>query len=324
MATVLLTFPIPQSCRDRLADAFDVKEAIWAEGEGLINAARGCEGALTGTEQWPRAIFDAVAPPLRAIARFGTGTDAVDLAAATEHGVAVCNTPGANAQALAEFAVGLMWALSRQITLADKSIRTSGFEMRTKLGGVDLNEKTVGIVGFGEAGSRVGRICQHGFGMRVLVNTARPDPKRLSAAGIDGRMVALPELLRESDFVTLHLPVTETSRGLIGRRELELMRPGAYLVNVSRGALIDSQAVADALKAKSLNGYGTDVYEVEPPPTDHPLFGAPNTILAPHYSGHTTEGLRHMGDQAVENLVEALNGRRPKYAVNPDVFGASK
>lgn len=321
MLTVLQTFPIPAGPHERLRAEFHVREAFFAEDEPLRVAVRGCAGVLAGTERWPRATIAAAAPLLQAISRFGTGTDSIDLAAATELGVAVLNTPGANAQTMAEFAVGLMWALSRQLTTADRAIRTSGFEQRTHLRGFELAGKTAGIVGFGQTGSRVAHICQHGFGMRVLVNTAHPDPVRLTANGIDGRFVALPELLTQADYITLHVPVTETTRQLIGRRELALMKPAAMLVNISRGWLVDSQAVAQALQAGTLAGYAADVFEVEPPPPDHPLLRAPNTILSPHYGGHTEEGLKNMGEAAVSNLIERLRGGRPANTVNPAVYG---
>ena len=186
--------------------------------------------------------------------------------------------------------------------------------------GNDLAGKTVGIVGFGDIGRRVATICQHGFSMRVMVTTANPDPARLRAAGIDGTFVSLPELLSQSDFVTLHTPVTAETTELIGREELQLMKPGAFLINSSRGRLVDEAAVVEALHDGRLGGLGSDVFAVEPPPEDHPFFDTPRTILTPHFGSHSHESMFRMGDRAVRNLREFLGGGRPERTVNPEVY----
>ncbi len=153
-----------------------------------------------------------------------------------------------------------------------------------------------------------------------MVNTANPDPSRLTRAGIDGAFVSLPELLSRSDFVTLHTPVTDTTMSMIGRRELELMKPGAILINSPRGRLVDEAAVVDAVQSGHLGGVGSDVFATEPPPEDHPFFGLPRTILTPHFGSHSRESMFRMGDRAVRNLREFLNGGRPERTVNPEVY----
>ncbi len=320
MTRVLQTFPLPAEVEAKLRAHYGVTQALFAEGDALAAAARGCRGVVAGTEPWTREVFDAAGADLEAISRVGTGVDSVDLAAATAHGVAVLNAPGENAQTIAELSVGFMWSLARRIVRADRAVRTTGFEMRTRLDGGELAGKTVGVVGFGEIGRRVAAICHHGFGMRVLVTTARPDPARFEAAGITAAFVDLDRLLAESDFVALHAAVTPDTERMIGAPQLEAMKPGAYLINTSRGQLVDEPALVEALAAGAIAGYGADVFEVEPPPPDHPLFDLPNTVLSPHFGSGTFEAMSRMGGRAVENLIERLSGGRPSRTVNPEVY----
>ena len=320
MTLILQTFPMPPGPQADLERDYEVRQAPFPDGDELRAAAVGSVGVIAGTEPWSRELLEANAGTLRCISRVGTGVDSIDLDAATDAGVAVLNGPGEMSQTVAEYAVGMMWTLARRILDADASVRTEGFAKRIVLMGNDLAGKTVGIVGFGDIGRRVATICQHGFSMRVLVTTANPDPARLRAAGIDGTFVSLPELLSQSDFVTLHTPVTAETTEIIGREELQLMKPGAFLINSSRGRLVDEAAVVEALHDGRLGGLGSDVFAVEPPPEDHPFFDTPRTILTPHFGSHSHESMFRMGDRAVRNLREFLEGGRPERTVNPEVY----
>ena len=320
MSLILQTFPMPDGPQADLEQDYEVRQAIFPDDDELRAAAEGAIGVIAGTEPWPSDLLAEVAGTLRCISRVGTGVDSIDLAAATETGVAVLNGPGEMSQTVAEYAVGMMWTLARRIFDADPSVRTEGFAKRIVLLGNDLSGKAVGIVGFGDIGRRVASICQHGFGMRILVNTASPEPSRLTRAGIDGAFVSLPELLSQSDFVTLHTPVTETTMGMISMRELELMKPGAFLINSSRGRLVDEEAVVHAIRSGHLGGLASDVFATEPPPDDHPFFDLPRTILTPHFGSHSHESMFRMGDRAVQNLKEFLNGGRPTRTVNAEVY----
>ena len=322
MDSVLQTFPIPEAVEQKLRDHCDVRQAFFVEGDELVEAARGCRGVVAGTELWPREALAAVRDDLQAISRVGTGVDSVDVAAATEFGIAVLNAPGENAQTIAELSVGLMWSLARRMVRADQAVRTTGFKMRTELDGIELTGKTVGIIGFGEIGSRVAAICRHGFRMRVLITTAHPDPARLTAAGIEGQFVGLDALLAESDFVALHAAVTPETERMIGAAQLRAMKPDAYLVNTARGQLVDEEDLVAALTSGEIAGYGADVYEVEPPPPDHPLFALPNTVLGPHFGSGTFEAMTRMGGRAVDNLIEFLAGGQPVRTVNPEVYSS--
>ena len=320
MAKVLQTFPMPVPVVEKLQAQHEITQAFFVEDQALMKAARGCRGVVAGTESWSREVIEAVGPELEVVSRVGTGVDNVDLMAATERGIAVLNAPGENAQTVAEFSVGLMWSLARGIIEADKSVRTSGFAMRTELTGVELDGKTVGIVGFGEIGRRVAAICQRGFGMDVLVNTAHPDSDRLEASGIRANFVGLDQLLTDSDFVSLNAAVNAQTMHMIGQEQLMLMKSSAYLVNPSRGQLVDETALVTALRQGEIAGYGSDVFEEEPPPPDHPLFSLPNVVLSPHFAGGTNESMTRMSERAVENLIERLAGGRPVRTVNPEVY----
>lgn len=320
MSQVLQTFPMPDPVVERLRASYEVTQRFFAEGEALIYGVQGCQGVIAGTENWSRDVIAEAGSELQAISRVGTGVDSVDLTAATEYGIAVLNAPGENAQTIAELSVGLMWGLSRRIVEADRAVRTTGFLMRTEMDGLELWGKTVGVVGFGEIGRRVAAICQHGFGMSVLVTTAHPDPERLASVGIDAFFVELDALLDRADFVALHAAVNAQTERMIGEIELKAMKPSAYLINTSRGQLVDENALVDALSDGDIAGYGADVFDVEPPPADHPLFSLPNTILTPHYGSGTYEAMTRMSDRAVTNLIECLAGGRPSRTVNPEVY----
>ena len=175
-------------------------------------------------------------------------------------------------------------------------MRTTGFLMRTEMDGLELWGKTVGIVGFGEIGRRVAAMCQHGFGMSVLVTTAHPDPARLESAGVDALFVELDALLDRADFVALHAAVNPQTERMIGEIELKAMKPSAYLINTSRGQLVDENALVAALSDGDIAGYGADVFDVEPPPADHPFFSLSNTILTPHYGSGTYLSLIHISE----------------------------
>jgi phosphoglycerate dehydrogenase-like enzyme len=311
---------MPDPLVEQLRVHHDVAQKFFVEGEALIQAARGCRGVIAGTESWSLEVMDGVGPSLEAISRVGTGVDSIDLIAATERGIAILNAPGENAQTVAEYSVGVMWSLARGIIEADKSVRTSGFAMRTELSGVELDRKTVGIIGFGEIGRRVAKICHRGFGMKILVSTAHPDVDRLNALGITADFVEIDQLLTASDFVSLNAAVNAQTMHMIGQKELRLMKPTAYLVNPSRGQLVDEVALVDALRQGEIAGYGSDVFDVEPPPPDHPLFSLPNVVLSPHFAGGTNESMARMSERAVKNLTERLAGGQPERTVNPEVY----
>lgn len=270
------------------------------------------------------ALMDC-APNLRVIGRHGVGYDQVDVPAATERGIQVVYTPGANTEAVAEHALAFMIGLSKHFTPQGQALIEGRYKERTKLCGRDLKGRTVGIIGFGRIGRRLGEIVNVAFGMRVLYNDIVPPPTEVEARA-GAKRVGLDELLAESEYVTLHVPLDASTRRLIDRAALAKMRADAILINTCRGPVVDEAAVAEALDADRLFGYGADVYDVEPPPPDHPLIGRrDNVLLTPHSAAQTVESLTNMARGVAEDVLGVLNGQPPRNPVNdPAEVAASR
>jgi D-3-phosphoglycerate dehydrogenase / 2-oxoglutarate reductase len=239
-------------------------------------------------------------PSLRLISIWGTGTDNVDLDACRARGITVTNTPGVNANAVAEHALGLMLAITRRIPAMDRGVR-GGQWPRALL--VQLEGKTLGVIGLGAIGRRVASLAV-AFGMNVLATSWGPDDGR--AASVGARHVALETLLRESDIVSLHRRLTAETNGMLDRERLAMMKPSAFLINTARGAFVNREALIEALQDGRLAGAGLDVYHEEPIPADDPLLALSNVVLTPHNAGTTQEvidlGLR----RAVDNVAEFI------------------
>lgn len=255
---------------------------------------------------------------LLVISTSGAGYDPVDVDACTAAGVLVVNQSGANAEAVAEHAVGMLLSLTKNIPQTDRSLRTERGIPREIFKGRNAQGRTIGIIGLGNVGWRVARICGQGLEMRILAY----DPY-LSAAECQERgatQVSLDALLAQSDFVTVHCPLDKTTRGLIGRRELALMRPESYLLNTARGGIVDEAALVDALEAKQLAGAGIDVWEVEPPPLQHKLLTFDNIIATYHTAGVTVDSRHAMAQWNADQLVDIFQGKRPPRLINPQAW----
>jgi D-3-phosphoglycerate dehydrogenase len=281
----------------------------------LIEALQGVDAVVASTEPYTKRVLEA-APRLKVISRTGVGYDAIDLGAATACGIAVCTTVGSNDSTVADFAVMLMLALSRELFRGHAEVASGGW---TRPFGHDFFGSTVGIVGLGTIGKRlVERLI--GFQCHLLAYDVYRDEAFARERGL--RYVELPDLLRESDFVTLHAPLVPATRGLIGERELRLMKPTANLVNTARGPLIQEQALHRALKERWIAGAGIDVFEQEPP-VGSPLLDPTldNIILAPHMAGITDESSRRSALMACETVSHLLGGDAPLHqVVNPEVL----
>src|SRR5947209_17630876 len=231
---------------------------------------------MRGNPPITRAVLNAAAPHLRVIAKPGAGVDSVDLKAATEHAIPVMTAGHGNAPAVAEITIGFMLALGRDIVRLDR--RTRGGEWRRDdYNSAELSGRTLGLAGFGRIGRRVAELAR-AFGMRVLVFTRTPAKV---TADLGEVAEGLDALLRDADYVSLHCPLSESTRGLISRGAIAELRPGAFLINTGRGALIDEVALAEALASGHLAGAALDTLSEEPPPSDNPLLAAPNLILTP-------------------------------------------
>jgi len=248
---------------------------------------------------------------LRVVGRAGIGVDTIDVDAATRRGVIVMNTPQANTTATCEHTLAMMLALARNIPQADASMRRAEWT-RSKFMGVQLAGKTLGVIGFGRIGTQVARRAQ-AFGMEILAFDPFVSEEHARASKV--QLVSLEELLAQSDFVTLHSSLTQGSRGLLDEEHIAMMKPGARIVNVARGALIDLDALHKALTSGHLGGAAIDVFEEEPP-GDMPLFKLPNVVVTPHLGASTVEAQRDVSIQMAEQILDALHDRDVRNAVN--------
>lgn len=279
--------------------------------EQVRDLASGSVAAIVSTDPFDRDVF-AGAPSLRAVCRVGVGTDSIDIAAATDAGVAVAITPGANADTTADHTIALLLAAVRRVVENDASVRLGEWERAGRLTPWDLHGKTVGIIGLGEIGTRVARRLS-GFGVTLIAFDPAGDHRR----GVE--LVSMDDLLRRADIVLLHAPLVDETRGLIGRRELEAMGPNAILVNTSRGGLVDQDALIEALERGSIRAAALDVFANEPP-TATDLLNFDQVVLSPHIAGLSDLSIREMTRQAARNVLDILAGRNTPAIVNPQAL----
>ena len=257
---------------------------------------------------WGESAFERL-PDLRFISVCGIGTDAIDLEAASARGIVVSNIPGKTAPVVAEHAFGLMFAAAKRSSWYTSEMRSGNWGMKE---GVFLSGKTVGIVGTGNIGSEMVRMCR-AFGMRVIAHTWNPSAERAAKLGVE--FVSLDELMSESDVVSIHVKLTDDSRGMIGEREIGLMKPEGILVNVARGPIVDESALVDALNAGRIGGAALDVFEDEPLPGDSAILRCEQVVLTPHIADMTPEGFDLLNQGVVENTLAFLSGS-PQNVVN--------
>ncbi|MDH7499353.1 MAG: phosphoglycerate dehydrogenase [candidate division NC10 bacterium] len=279
------------------------------EYRGLI---RGIAGLIVGGEKVPASALEA-ADELRVISVHGVGTDNIDLKVATERGILVCNAPGANTNAVAELALGLMLASARLIPFADREVKSGRWGQCI---GIELAGKVLGIVGLGKIGQSLARKAK-ALGMEVVAYDILLDADFLKAEKIEA--LPLDELLSRSDFVSLNCPLTPQTEDLIGEDRLKKMRKTAHLINVSRGRVVNEQALEKALREGWIAGAATDVYSMEPP-VGSPLLSLEGLVTTMHMGAHTHEALAEMGRMAAQNVLDALEGRRPQFLVNSQVW----
>lgn len=326
MAKVFVTRMPPGDAVERLRAEHEV--SVWPEDdppprEALIDALRNADGLLTMvTDRIDGELLDA-APRLRVVAQMGVGYDNIDVAAATQRGVIVTNTPGVLDETTADLTFALLMALARRLPEGERAVREGTWPSWRPawLLGKDVHDATLGIVGMGAIGTAVARRAR-AFRMRVLYwsRTRKPDVE--ADLGVEWR--SLDELLRESDFVSLHVALTPETRGLIGAHALSLMKDDAILVNTARGPIVDTAALIEALREQRIGGAALDVYDREPLPLDDPLLTLDNVLLAPHAGSATLEARTAVARLAASNLIAALAGERPPSIVNPEVLGQVK
>jgi phosphoglycerate dehydrogenase-like enzyme len=253
---------------------------------------------------------------LKVVGRHGVGFDEIDVPAATARGIQVLYTPGANTESVCEHVFAMMIGLSKHFPRMTAALAAGNYLARTSLTGRDLAGRTLGIIGFGRIGRRVGEVAKAAFGMRVLYHDIVAAPPEVEARAGAVR-IGFDELLGASEYVTLHVPLDASTRHMINREALAKMRPDAILINACRGPVVVEAAVAEALDAGRLWGFGADVFEVEPPPKEgHPLIGRPDVMLTPHSAAQTEEGLRNMATWIVQDVLGVLRGEAPRNPVN--------
>jgi glyoxylate reductase len=320
-AKVFVSHQLPGDRIHELARCCELN--VWM-GPGLLSPA-GLRAELAGargllcmlTDRVDKSLLDSL-PDLEFVSSMSVGVDHIDVQAMSERGLPVGNTPGVLVDTTADTAFALLLAAARRVTEADRFLRQGQWTAANAWApefftGKDVSGATLGIVGLGEIGQAVARRAT-GFGMQVLAWNRNPR----SVPGIE--MVDLDELLKRSDFVSVHVALTAETRNLLDANRIALMKPGAVLVNTARGGIVDEHALAEALASGELFAAGIDVFEREPVAADNPLLGLPNVVATPHIGSATTQTRARMADMAVDNIIAALEGRVMPCCVNPGVY----
>jgi lactate dehydrogenase-like 2-hydroxyacid dehydrogenase len=324
---VFVTRRIPEAALEPLLKECDAE--IWPGQtpppyEVLLEKVRGRDGIITLlTDRVDAALMDAAGPQLRVISQYAVGVDNIDVAAATERCIVVGHTPGVLTETTADLAFALLMAAARRLVEGMDYVRQGRWvtwDPVLLLGHV-VHGASLGIVGMGRIGRAVARRAI-GFDMRVLYYNRSPvDPGRV---GPDARQVDLDTLLRESDFVSIHVPLTPETRHMIDASALSRMKPTAALINTARGPVVDTDALYHALKDRRIACAALDVTDPEPLPADHPLLTLPNVLVVPHIGSASVATRTRMGEMAVENLLSVLAGERPPNPVNPEIFDSER
>ncbi len=275
--------------------------------ERLIDLLQGVEAAIVGVVPMTAHVIDA-SPSLKVVSMHGVGYDHVDLQAAKARGVIVANCPGANDQAVADLAIGLMLSAARHIPSADRDLRGGVWGGHV---GTELWNKTLGLVGLGRIGRGVAKRAL-GFDVRVLAFDPYVTPELAGPAGVE--LATLDRVIAEADFLSLHAVLTEETRGMIGEAQLRQMKPTAYLINTSRGGLVDEEALYQALMERWIAGAALDAFAVEPP-AGSPLLTLDNVVVTPHIGAHTSEAIERVGVMAAENVIRTLQAGEPLHRV---------
>lgn len=264
-----------------------------------------------------KSTFERGAADLVVIGRSGAGYDKIDLAACTDNDVALFNAPAVLDHSTASTALLFMLALAKRLPEQEHITRQGRWDRQDQAMGGEIQGRTLGVIGLGRSGRELVRLVAP-FTMRILAYSPRADPEQAAALGV--RLTSLDEVLREADFLSIHCRLTEETRNLLGARELGLLRPSAYLINVARGPIIDQPALVQALRSRRIAGAGLDVFTIEPLPVNDPLIALDNVILTPHWSASTTDVWQATGQAMAEGMLRAAHGQVPDNVVNQEVL----
>lgn len=310
---VLIPSDISQPGKDYLAEkGYTIKMGRGTDEQTILEDVADCDALLARNEHITRAIMEA-APRLKVISKHGVGLDKIDLDAARDLNVWVTNGPLSNTVAVAEHTMMLILACAKKLIVFDRAIRTDDYEIRNRVKGMDLEGKTLGLLGLGKIGHMVAKKAINGFGMKVLgydpfLPAERWEPEVQ-------RCETMEEIFSGSDIVSIHMPSTPETRNCVDSRLIGMMKPTAYLINAARGDLIREEDLIKALQDGTIAGAGLDVYPAEPPSPEDPLFQLPNVVVTPHNAALTLETTDRMGLHAAMGIDEVLSGKQPSWPV---------
>lgn len=291
---------------------YEIKMGRALDESTIIEDAMGCDAILARNEPITRKIIENL-PHVKVISKHGVGLDKIDLDAALEHNIWVTNGPLSNTVAVAEHTVMLMLACAKKLVKFDLAIRSGDYDIRNTCKGMDVEGKTIGLIGCGKIGSMVAKKCVYGFGMKAIgYDPYVPKTARLPEITY---LETMDEVFRQADFVSLHVPATTDNNGFVNQKLLSLMKPTAYLLNAARGSIVNEADLYEALKNNVIAGAGIDVYAKEPPDVQNPLFTLPNITVTPHNASLTYETTDRMGLHAAQGIHEVLSGKKPSWPV---------
>jgi D-3-phosphoglycerate dehydrogenase len=282
----------------------------------VISVVQDADGIVVQYAPVTRRVLES-APNLKVVSEYGVGVDSIDIAACTERGIAVCNVPDYSYQEVSDQAVALALALDRGIVMLDKQIRSGNYGLTAVKPLHRIVGRVFGVVGLGRI-ARAAALKARGIGYKVLGTDIAYDPGYRTEEGIAA--VTFDELIEQSDVVSVHVPLMDTTKHLINAAVLSKMKPEAILINTARGGVVDTEALIEALKNKTIRGAGLDVFETEPLPKDHPLTTLDNVVLTPHAGYYSEESLYELKTRPVENAADVLAGKKPRNILNPSVL----
>jgi D-3-phosphoglycerate dehydrogenase len=324
MQKILLSEKIHEMGMNFLKKDAEIIVADNVEKETLVAAVKGMDAMIVRSSKIYNEIID-TADKLRVIGRHGIGVDNIDVDYATSKGIAVVNTPLSNVNSVAEHVIALMMALSKKLFVADKAMREGKTSVKDRslpglcqslgLGGVELTGKTLGVAGYGKIGSLTAQKCMKAFDMKILVYDP-PVYKQFELPEEAQWAETLNEILKNSDYITLNVPLSTSTKNMIGEAQFKMMKPSAFIVNCARGGIIDEEALYRALKGNWIAGAAIDVFAQEPPKRDLPLFELDNIIVTPHAAAMTEESLQRMAMEVAQGVLKVLTGEIPHNLVN--------
>lgn len=309
---ILLPQDIARCGKDYLLErGYELKMGRGISEEEIAADVEGCAAIIARLGNFSRRALEA-GKELRIIARHGAGFDNIDLKAAQEKGVWVTNDPVSNGNAVAEHTVAMLMGIAGSLVEMDRAVRTGDFGIRNRRLTLEVFGKTLGIIGFGRIGRMVAKKAREGLGMKILAYD------RFSQSEDTQMASSLEEVLGQADFISLHMPLTEQTRGMIGRKELETMKPEAIIINTARGELINEKELIEALQRGTIAGAALDVFEQEPPEAGNPLLSMGQVLLSPHNAALTENAMNQMALTAAKAVDDLLSGRKPEHVVSEE------